>query len=520
MVEKFALDFLGVHEFQPKENRMIYGSDVENHYLLKAIETIKRQIVVISPDYRILASNCNPDKDYFLNRNSREDEVCYKKLFNQEAPCSNCPATEVKRTGKPSLKQILINDSDNVSGCNRSSCLYAYPMPASDGDEDAIVVLDFDLPSLFRYDEKRSSSNAFLRNLIHSAADGVIAADMTGKIRIFNKAATKISGYSKQDVTGNFNIRALYPPGDAEKIMKKMRSDKYGGKGVVRAHKQVAVRKDGTTTPISLNASIVYEGDKEVASIGFFHDLTDAKRLEAELEKMQIQLLQAEKMSSLGKLAAGVAHQLNNPLGGITLFTQLILEEHVLNEDAKNDLLRIQRDAERCSSIVKELLEFARQTKREVKLQNINKIIGRTLFLLRNQTIFQNIEIIEEYDSTIPEIPADVQQLNHVFMNIILNAADAMESSGVLEIRTALREETGMLLITIADTGPGIPESILSSIFEPFFTTKEEGKGTGLGLSMAYGIIKSHNGKISAENREHGGSCFSIQLPLKKEDNS
>lgn len=501
---------------------MIYGNIVENHYLLKAIETIKRQIIIISHDYKILASNCNPDTRYFLNKDSCEGEICYNTLFSFDSPCKNCPATEVKKTGKPSLKNIVMEEesegSDNIKS-SLCSCLYAYPMASSSvEEEDAIVVLDFDLPSLFRYDEKRVTSNAFLRNLIHSAADGVIAADMTGKIIIFNKAATEISGYSKQDAIDKLNIRALYPPGDAQKIMKKMRSNDYGGKGLLKGHKQVALRKDGTTTPIVLNASIVYENDKEVASIGFFHDLREAKRLEAELEKMQIQLLQAEKMSSLGKLAAGVAHQLNNPLGGITLFTQLMLEEYDLGDDAQNDLIKIQRDAERCSAIVKELLEFARQTKREVRLQNINKIVGRTLFLLRNQAIFQNIEIIESYDTSIPEIPADIQQLNHVFMNIILNAADAMEGNGVLEIRTFLKSDDDMAHITISDTGPGIPETILPSIFEPFFTTKEEGKGTGLGLSMAYGIVESHHGKIKVQNRPEGGALFSITLPLHQKE--
>ncbi|MBF0303077.1 MAG: PAS domain S-box protein [Desulfamplus sp.] len=518
---------------------MIYGNQVENHYLLKAIETIKRQIIIISYDYKILASNCNPNKKYFLNKSSKEGEICYHALFNFDFPCKNCPATEVKKTGKPSLKRIFIDDQENECKENNfCACLYAYPMAANagdmacDSDEAAIVVLDFDLPSLFKCDEKRVTSNSFLRNLINSAADGVIAADMTGKIIIFNKAATEISGYSRKEALEHLNIRDLYPQGDAYKIMKKMRSGDYGGNGLLKGHRQLSVRKDGSTTPIVLNASIVYEDDKEVASIGFFHDLREAKRLEAEIEKMQIQLLQAEKMSSLGKLAAGVAHQLNNPLGGITLFTQLMLEEYDLNSDAREDLLKIQRDAERCSAIVKELLEFARQTKREVKLQNINKIVGRTLFLLRNQAIFQNIQIIEKYDPNIPEIPVDMQQLNHVFMNIILNAADSMEGSGVLEIRTFLKgkngissdgvnilhDNDGMVHITIADTGPGIPAPILPNIFEPFFTTKEEGKGTGLGLSMAYGIVESHQGKLTAENRPERGAIFSISLPLKKEN--
>lgn len=495
---------------------MIYGNKVENHYLLKAIETIKRQIIIISHDYRILASNHNPEIKSLPKQKSSEGEICYHALFNMNSPCRNCPATEVKRTGNPAIQHIVMEDGDYEKN-SLCSCIYAYPMASeSDTDEASIVVLDFDLPSLFRYDEKRVTSNAFLRNLIYSAADGVIAADMKGKIIIFNKAATEISGYSKQEAFEHLNICDLYPPGDAHKIMKRMRSGKYGGKGLLKEHKQMAVRKDGSTTPIRLNASIVYEGDKEVATIGFFHDMREAKRLEAEIEKMQVQLLQAEKMSSLGKLAAGVAHQLNNPLGGITLFTQLMLEEYDLNSDARDDLMKIQRDAERCSAIVKELLEFARQTKREVKLQNLNKIVGRTLFLLRNQAIFQNIEIIEIYDASIPEIPADIQQLNHVFMNIILNAADAMEGSGLLEIRTFLQPGDDMVHITISDTGPGIPDAIMPTIFEPFFTTKEEGKGTGLGLSMAYGIIESHHGKITVENRVQGGAIFSITLPMKQ----
>jgi len=484
--------------------------ELKNKYLDLALDTIKKQIIVISPDYKLIAADGKPDKIYVTPSPGTHPPCCHELIFNKKKPCSNCPAAEVMRTGKPALKHVSLKDTENIC-----SCLYAFPIDDPHTQGQSIGVLDFDLPPLAKFDEKRLTSNIFLRNLIDNAVDGVIAADMTGNIFIFNKAATKIAAYSKEDAIGSLNIREIYPPGDAQKIMKKMRSHEKGGKGVVRSLEQVTIRKDGTPTPIRLNASIVYEEGNEVASIGFFHDLTESKRMEAELEKTQIQLLQAEKMSSLGKLAAGVAHQLNNPLGGITLFTQLMLEEHELSQDATNDLLRIQRDAQRCSAIVKELLEFARQTQREVRPQNINKVIARTLFLLRNQSIFQNIVIIEDYDKSIPDIPADIQQLNHVFMNIILNAADAMEGKGQLEVKTFMEKDGDMLQITITDTGPGIPENVLSNIFEPFFTTKEEGKGTGLGLSMAYGIVKSHHGKIMAENIAKSGACFHIKLPLK-----
>ena len=479
-----------------------------NQYLIKAIETLKRQIIVISDDYKILASRFRPDSPPVSEETNLQGRFCHQAIFNHDSPCPNCPAIEVIRTNRPVLNHIpMSEDSD------KRTCLFAYPLD-DPGNRRAIVVLDFHLPSLDAFDEKRFLSNAFLKNLIHSAVDGVIAADMKGKILIFNQAASDISGYTREEAMETLTIRDIYPGRDAHVIMEKMRSTEFGKTGIIKSYKQQILRKDNSTCPISLNASIVYENGQEVATIGVFHDLTETLRIQAELEKTQTQLLQAEKMSSLGKLAAGVAHQLNNPLGGITLFAQLMLEEHSLSEDATSDLMRIQKDVERCSSIVKELLEFARQTKREVQLHDINKTMARTLFMLRNQTLFQNIVIIETYDDNLPEIPMDVQQINHVFMNIILNAADAMAGSGRLTIDSALDGE--MARVTISDTGPGIPEDVISHIFEPFFTTKEVGEGTGLGLSMAYGIVKSHGGRLTVKNLDQAGASFTILLPLKQ----
>jgi signal transduction histidine kinase len=270
-----------------------------------------------------------------------------------------------------------------------------------------------------------------------------------------------------------------------------------------------------------LNASIVYENGrgKEAATIGFFHDMREINRVRAELEKTQMQLLQSEKMASLGKLAAGVAHQLNNPLGGITLFTKLVLEEYDLEEGVREDLGRVLRDAERCKETVKELLEFARQTRLLMMRQDINRAIRRTLFLLENQTLFHNIEIEKDLDESIPRVRSDVQQLNHMFMNIVLNAAQAMKGQGKLRLTTRLDSENEQVRIEISDTGPGIPEDILPNIFDPFFTTKEEGEGTGLGLSLVYGIVENHGGRIKCESSEGKGTTFVIELPLKTDEN-
>ena len=297
--------------------------------------------------------------------------------------------------------------------------------------------------------------------------------------------------------------------------MSRLRSDESGEKGVLRFYRVDIKRKTGETIPISVNASIVYDDDKEVATLGFFHDLRETLKIEEELEQTRIQLLQTAKMASVGELAAGVAHQLNNPLGGITLFSQLIMEDYTLPEEAVNDLKRIQRDAKRCTDTVQELLKFSRQTTNEMHPENINQLLKDTLVLVEDQTLFQNIEIKKEFKESLPFISVDIQQIKHVFMNIILNAADAMEGKGILSISTGFGPLEDRVLIKITDTGSGIPEDHLLKFLTLFFTTKEQGKGTGLGLSMAYRIVEDHGGQLSAESKDGKGTSFIIELMIE-----
>ena len=241
-------------------------------------------------------------------------------------------------------------------------CLYAYPIYSGNTIE-AFVSIDFDLPARGEIEDKLQSSNVLLRNLILSAVDGVIAADKRGKILIFNDMAAELFGYSVEEALERLDIRNIYPEQKAHEVMQVLRSDQYGGRGKLRSYEVEVLSKSGERIPISLNAFIVYEGDREVATIGFFHDLRETNRMKEELEKTQLQLLQSEKMASLGKLAAGVAHQLDNPLAGIILYTRLTLEDYDLEAGARKDLLRVLVDAERCRNTVKELLEFTRQTR-------------------------------------------------------------------------------------------------------------------------------------------------------------
>lgn len=486
-------------------------TDTEKSYLLKAVDSFRKRFSVISPDFNILVTN-RPDAE--TTDYEKIGAACYQAFFGRSTTCDSCPVKAVFETGQPAFEHGLQNNlaRDNVF------CIYAYPILDDRGAIEAAVVLDFDFPSIGGLQGQLQRSNAFLRNLIGSSIDAVIAADRRGKILFFNDGAVEITGYSVDQALNEIHIRDIYPGDGAKEVMRKLRSDEYGGKGKLKSYQVNLLNMKGQEIPISLNAAIIYEGDAEAATIGFFHDMRETLRMREELEKTQIQLLQAEKMSSLGKLAASVAHQLNNPLGGITLYAQLMMEEYVLEDPAMEDLKRILKDAQRCSNTVKELLEFARQTRQEMRPHNMNEAISRTLFLLENQAIFQNIEIEKILLPSLPAIPGDIQQLNHLFMNIILNAAEAMDGNGKLTVATDLAPGGDRIVIEISDTGPGIPEDVLPHIFEPFYTTKEEGKGTGLGLSLAYRIVEGHRGRLSAKNRAGGGAAFLIELPLNPEN--
>ena len=240
--------------------------------------------------------------------------------------------------------------------------------------------------------------------------------------------------------------------------------------------------------------------------------LEDANR---ELKETQAQLIQTEKLSSLGRLAAGVAHELNNPLTGVMTFSHLLLKK-AQDEMTKKDLNIIVRETTRCKEIIKGVLDFARETPPKRKLFQVNEVIHRTLSILQPQSIFHNITIETGLDETLPPIWIDENQIEQVLMNIALNAAEAMDHQGKLSLSSALNQRGDYVELCIADTGRGIPKENINKIFDPFFTTKSPQEGTGLGLSVSYGIIQKHYGDIVVESEVGKGTSFTIKLPVEK----
>ncbi|MFH1922910.1 MAG: ATP-binding protein [Planctomycetota bacterium] len=258
-----------------------------------------------------------------------------------------------------------------------------------------------------------------------------------------------------------------------------------------------------------------------------------AHKLEEEVENKtrdltlaQAQVVRSEKLSSIGLLAAGVAHELNSPLTGILTFAHLLAKKIPDDSQEKEDLQVIVSQTERCARIIRQLLDFSRESSHEKKSQNVNAIIEQAIALVERQVLFHNIEIERDLAPDLPQVLADAGQMQQVFLNLLVNASEAMPDGGRLTIQTrapaVLDSESDdgtavcdQLQIVIRDTGVGIPPESIGKVFDPFFTSKDVGQGTGLGLAVSYGIIERHGGSIAVESTPGVGTTFTIRLPTR-----
>ncbi len=231
-----------------------------------------------------------------------------------------------------------------------------------------------------------------------------------------------------------------------------------------------------------------------------------------ELISKQNLLIQSEKMASLGKLSAGVAHELNSPMTGILNFSHFIKESHPGKQQLQHDIEVVIRETERCKKIIKSLLDFARQSKPEKKEDDVIQLLDKIISLIENHKDFKDIKIIKEFDQKTPLIMFDKDQLQQVFMNLVINAQEAMPSGGTLYISAGVTRDGSHIEIKFLDTGIGIEKDNLGRIFDPYFTTKET--GTGLGLSISLGIIESHGGSLELVSSPGDGSTFIVKLPV------
>jgi len=244
--------------------------------------------------------------------------------------------------------------------------------------------------------------------------------------------------------------------------------------------------------------------------------ILEHKQAEEETSKLQDQLMHADRLATIGLLAAGVAHELNEPLANILGFSQLVKKCPGTPQQALKDAEKIESASLHAREIIKKLLTFARQVPSEKKLVDLNQVVAEGLFFFDARCRKNGIELVRTFAPYLPEIIADPAQLNQVLVNLAANALHEMAQGGILRVET--RANDSHVLLVVEDTGPGMSQEILRKIFTPFFTTKDVGKGTGLGLSVVHGIVAGHGGEIKVDSQVGVGTKFEIQLPITREE--
>ncbi|WP_028314734.1 PAS domain-containing sensor histidine kinase [Desulfatibacillum aliphaticivorans] len=362
---------------------------------------------------------------------------------------------------------------------------------------------------------------SFLTNMIESTVNGIVVMDPRGKVLMFNKSMEIMTGFASEDVVGiPGGVDLFYGWETAKRNMKLMRSKQYGRPGILNMVKTELKDRDGNPFPVTLSAGIMFEDGQETGSVGIFGDLRESERLARELRSAQERLIQADRNAALGRLSASVAHEINNPLSGILMFAEIM--QRSLKDDPvyRDDLKEIIDQTLRCKAIVRNLLGFSRKSDNGNEPFDIPEAFRQCLDIVLPQAKFQGIEVKCDFQPDMPKMQADRVQMQQVFTNLVLNAADALEGKGLICIKARHDFESGYFFMEFRDNGPGVAQGELEKIFESFYTTKPVGYGTGLGLSITQDIIHNHGGTIGVENHPEGGTIFTIRLPgpkIKKE---
>jgi two-component system NtrC family sensor kinase len=360
---------------------------------------------------------------------------------------------------------------------------------------------------------------AFQRNLIESSMDGILACDENRIIVTFNRSMEMMLGYAKAEALHAMAIDQFFASGEYERFQKELSNEMYGGENRLVLYETHLLEKSGHEIPVQLSAVLLFDQGRNNGLVCFSRDLREIRKLEREISD-QARILHQDKMMSLGRLAASVIHEINNPLSGILNYLRLmnrILRQGPLAEDRREKFQRyldlVENETNRCSQIVSSLLGFSRVSPPAFGRVRIEELLERCILLSRHKLELSNIRLESNLPPNLPPIEGDFNQLQQCIINLIFNAIDAMPDGGTLTLDSRYDKDRGAVIVMVKDAGGGISPQDLPRIFEPFFTTKNEGYGVGLGLSTVYGIIERHKGSIKVESEPGKGAAFLIELP-------
>lgn len=495
---------------------MMASFENEQDWRFSVFDSLSYPSRVLKPDCTIVAVNQKfidaIDKDGADIIGRKCQEINRKYSPGRHFPCANedsCPLVKVVQSKKG---QSIVFKTTGSDGKEKWEDRVFSPIMGKAGEVEYIIESVRDVTRVKTLEKMYTGMRELIDNVVQSSVSGIMAADRRGNIILMNRAAENLFDYTAEEAD-KVNIEDFYPSGVAREIMKKLRDPNIGEKGKLPITKVNIVTHHGEEIPVEMTAAIIYEDGKESATAAIFNDLREKIEVERKLREAQTQVMQTEKMASLGRLAAGVAHEINNPLTSILLYGNIMQEKLESENPLQKNLRFILEDAERCKDIVKNLLAYSRQTSPKNDVFLINVLVNESLSLIRDQKLFMHIDVVKDLAAYPIYITADKNQLCQVVINLIINAIDAMGGSGKLTFRTSGDPRSGKAYLEVEDSGCGIPPDHLSKVFDPFFTTKAPGQGTGLGLSMAYGILEENRGRISVKETGPGGTTLLLQLP-------
>lgn len=488
------------------------------------IDSLPYRIMVVNRDMSVYRVNKTFIKDLNLSGKEIIGQKCYKIRYGLDRPCNeagkSCYMKEFLNKRHSSNNNILSVIQEYTTDKNEQGfeSIMITPIYNDEGELYQVIEISIDVTEKVRLEKELIRSKTFFENVIKNSVDGIVFLDRKGNVLIFNEAMERLTGYSANEIITKGHLSYFYDIELARENMRKMRSDKYGPPGKLNPISMTIKSKTGEEIPVTLTASIITIDGEEVGSVGVFRDMREIYKMRKDLEDAHLQLVQSEKIASIGRMAAGVAHEINNPLSGILIYAELLKEELKDNPALQNDVQEIINQTLRCKKIVSELLEFSRQSIGKPSYFHLEELINLCLNMLIKQALFHDIKVIKNIQPDMPKMYGDMGQLQQVFINLFINAADAMQGKGTLTVEASFDQDKNKFIIKVSDTGPGIPEELRNKVFDIFFTTKPAGKGTGLGLSISQNIVNLHGGSIRFECPPEGGTTFIVELPLKAEE--
>jgi two-component system NtrC family sensor kinase len=362
---------------------------------------------------------------------------------------------------------------------------------------------------------------AYQNRLIESSMDGILGCDGDGRVVTFNRSMEQMLGIDRSGVLRRSTLTNFFSEAEYRRFRDDLAASGHGGDGRLMLYETCLLDHHQHPVPVQLSATVLMDEEDTTGLVCFVRDLRRIHRLEQEMAD-QARLLHQDKMMSLGRLAASVAHEINNPLSGILNYIRLMLRSFrkgPLPTDKHTQFARylelVETETDRCSKIVSSLLTFSRRSPVSVGPVSMAEIVDRSIVLARHRLELGHVALETRIANDLPEISGDANQLQQCLLNLIFNAVDAMPDGGTLTLAAASEGNPACVVVRVTDTGHGIHEEDMAHIFEPFYTTKQEGHGIGLGLSTTYGIIHRHGGILTAASQPGMETTFEIRLPAR-----